>query len=248
MKVNAIKTHRVTPHDREITKILDEYLPAFSENSVLAITSKIISITEGRFVSMCGTNKDELIKKESRLYLPREQSKYNISFAITHNMLAAAAGIDESNGNWHYILWPKDSQKSANKIREYLKKRFNLKNTGVIITDSRTSPLRWGVTAVAIAYSGFKPLKDYVGKEDLFGRKFQFEKTSMIDSLATAAAVVMGEGAEQTPMAIIEDVPFVEFQDRNPTEKEVSSLNISIDEDLYGPFLKSVKWKKGDGE
>lgn len=247
MKVTPIKTHKITARDRDLFKILDKYLSKLKEKSVVAVTSKIVSITEGRFVSMCGTNKDELIKQESQLYLPREQSKYNISFAIINNMLAAAAGIDESNGNWHYILWPKNPQKSANEICSYLKKRFKVKNVGVIITDSRTMPMRWGVTGVALSYSGFKPLKDYIGKKDLFGRKFQFEKTSVIDSLATAASVVMGEGAEQTPLAIIDDLPFVEFQDRNPTEKELKELCISIEEDLYGPFLKNVQWKKGEG-
>lgn len=247
MKITVIKTHKITPNDCDLTKILDKYLLSFPENSVLAVTSKIVSITEGRFVSMCGASKDELIKQESQFYLPREQSKYNISFAITHNMLAAAAGIDESNGNCHYILWPKDPQRSANDIRGYLKRRFLLKNVGVIITDSKTSPMRWGVTSIALAYSGFAPLKDYIGKKDLFGRKFQFEKLSIIDSLAGAASVVMGEGAEQTPLAVIDDLPFVEFQDRNPSKKELDSLKISIDEDLYGLFLKNVQWKKGKG-
>jgi F420-0:gamma-glutamyl ligase len=160
-------------------------------------------------------------------------------------MLAATAGIDESNGNGYYILWPKDPQNTVNTVREYLKKRFHLKKVGVIITDSKTSPLRWGVTSIALAYTGFKPLKDYIGKKDIFERKFEFEKLSIIDSLAGAAAVVMGEGAEQTPLAVITDLPFVEFQDRNPMAKELKSLKISIGEDLYGPFLKNVKWKKG---
>jgi F420-0:gamma-glutamyl ligase len=119
---------------------------------------------------------------------------------------------------------------------------------GVIITDSKTTPMRWGVTSIALAYSGFKSLKDYIGKEDLFGRKFQFEKLSIIDSLATSARVTMGEGSEQTPMAIISDIPFVKFQDRNPTKKELKELEITVDIDIYGPFLKNAQWKKGCGK
>jgi dihydrofolate synthase / folylpolyglutamate synthase len=128
-----------------------------------------------------------------------------------------------------------------------LKKRFHLKNVGVIITDSKTSPLRWGVTSYALAYSGFKPLKDYIGKNDLFGRKFEFEKLSIVDSLAASASVVMGEGDECTPLAIISDLPFVQFQDRSPSKEELEELCITIDKDLYGPFLKNVKWEKGLG-
>lgn len=246
MKVIAYKTKKVIVGD-DLYKILDKYLSRIEEKSILAITSKIVSITERRLVKMDGVDKDKLIKQESQFYLPREQNRYNVSFTIARNMLAATAGIDESNGNGYYILWPQDPQSTVNTVRKYLKKRFHLKKIGVIITDSKTSPLRWGVTAIALAYSGFKPLKDYIGKKDIFGRWFEFEKLSIIDSIAGAAAVVMGEGAEQTPMAVISDLPFVEFQGRNPTEKELKELSISPEEDLYGPFLKNVKWKKGEG-
>lgn len=246
MKVTAYKTKKVVVGDG-LYKILDKYLPRIEEKSILAITSKIVSITEGRLVRMDGVDKDKLIKQESQFYLPREQNRYNVSLTITRNILAATAGIDESNGNGYYILWPKDPQSTVNAVRAYLKKRFCLKNIGVIITDSKTTPLRWGVTAIAISYSGFKPLKDYIDKKDIFGRPFEFEKLSIIDSIAGAAAVVMGEGAEQTPMAIVSDLPFVEFQSRNPTEKELKELSISPEEDLYGTFLKNVKWKKGEG-
>jgi dihydrofolate synthase / folylpolyglutamate synthase len=247
MRVNAIKTHKITINDRNLIKILDKYLLKLEEKSVLAITSKIVAITDGRLVKMEGVDKDELIKKEAQFFLPRPKNQYNVSFAITRGILAASAGIDESNADGYYILWPKDPQNTANKVREYLKKRFKIKNVGVIITDSKTTPMRWGVTSIALAHSGFKSLKDYIGKEDLFGRKFQFEKLSIIDSLATSASVTMGEGSEQTPLAIISDVPFVRFQDRNPTKKELKEIEITLDIDIYGPFLKKVKWEKGKG-
>lgn len=248
MKVVAIRTHKITASDQSLLKILDKYLLKLEDRSILAITSKIVSITEGRLVKMDSVDKDELIKQEAQFYLPRSQNRYNVSLTITRNMLAATAGIDESNANGYYILWPKDPQATVNSVRAYLKKRFKIKNVGVIITDSKTSPLRWGVTSIALAYSGFASLKDYIGSKDLFGRKFEFEKLSIIDSLAGAASVVMGEGAEQTPLAVISDLPFVEFQDRNPSQKELNGLKIKIDEDLYGPFLQNVKWIKGSAK
>lgn len=247
MQITPIKTYKITIKDKDLFKILDKHLVKLEERSILAITSKIVSITERRLVKMDGVDKDELIKQEAQFYLPRNENPYNVSLTITRNTLVATAGIDESNGNGYYILWPKDPQRTTNDVRRYLKRRFSLKNVGVIITDSKTSPLRWGVTSIALAYSGFKPLKDYIGKYDLFERKFEFEKLSIIDSLASAASVVMGEGAEQTPLSIISDLPFVEFQERNPTVKELNDLCISMDEDLYGPFLRNVKWKKGKG-
>lgn len=248
MIANSIRTHKITSVDNDIFKILDSYASELAENSILAVTSKIISITEGSILKMDGPQdglKEKMIRENSEVYLPGASSKYNISFTITNNILSASAGIDESNGNGFYILWPKNPQESANKIREYLSQKFGLKNLGVVITDSKTTPLRWGVTGITLAHSGFKALKDYTGKPDLFGRPFVYEKLNISDSLAAAAVLVMGEGSEQTPIAVISDLENVEFQDRNPTKQELNDLKISLEEDLYAPFIKNADWQKG---
>lgn len=245
MNIKAIKTHKITDQDKDLLKILDKYLPKLKENTIIVITSKIISICEGRMVKTDEADKDELIKQEAQYYLPRDENPYYVSLTITRNHLAATAGIDESNADGHYILWPKDPQKAANSVREHLTQKFKIKNCGVIITDSKTTPFRWGVTAVSLAHSGFEAVKDYIGKEDIFGRKFEYEKLNITDCLASASVVVMGEGKEQTPLAIISDIPFVKFQRRNPTKKELKEMIITMDKDLYAPLIKSVKWSKG---
>ncbi len=245
MIVKTIKTHKITSKDKDLYQILDKYISLVKEKSILAVTSKIISICEGRIIKINEAEKDALIKKESEYYLPAKDNRYHVSLTIARNMFVATAGIDASNGNGYYILWPKDPQKTANDIRKYLKKRFNLQKIGVIITDSKTTPLRWGVTGVALSHSGFSALNNYIGEPDIFGRKLEMTKVNAMDGLAAAAVLVMGEGKEQTPMAIIEDVPNITFQKNNPTEKELKNLRISMDDDLYAPLLKSVKWKKG---
>ena len=55
----------------------------------------------------------------------------------------------------------------------------------------------------------------------------------------------MGEGKEQTPLALITDVPFVQFQSRNPTNDEITNLRIDIADDMYAPLLTKADWKKG---
>ena len=254
MVLTGIKTHKITQKDNDIRKVLAMYLPAgrqgipkLKEKSVVAVASKIVAITEGRIVKIGTIDKDELIKRESQFYIPRSQNPYNVSLTIAHGTLVATAGIDESNGGGFYILWPKNPQESANRIRVWLKARFSLKNVGVIITDSRTTPLRWGVTGFSIAYSGFEPLKNYIGTKDIFGRTLEFTKLSIIDNLAGATSLVMGEGNEQTPLAIIEEIPDIVFKEKNPTKKDLRKIKITIDEDLYGSFLKNVNWKKGAG-
>lgn len=249
MIVTPLKTHKITQEDKDLLQILDKYVLDLKNNSILAVTSKIISICEGNILKIeesSDEQKEKLIQENSEYFLPRASSKHNISFTITNNILSASAGIDESNGNGFYILWPKNPQETANKIREYLKYKFNLENVGVIITDSKTTPLRWGVTGIALAHSGFLALNDYIGKPDLFGRNFVYEKLNISDSLAAAAVLEMGEGNEQTPLAIIENVKNLEFQDRNPTDEELENLKINLDEDLFAPFLKNADWQKGN--
>jgi putative folate metabolism gamma-glutamate ligase len=243
MQVRAIKTERITPGSIKLFDLFDKYIKSLSDGSILAVTSKVVSLCEGRVVPARGSSKDELIKKEADLYLSKEENRYNLYLTVKDNILAVSAGIDESNAAGHFVLWPKDPQKTANDIREYLTKRFKLKQAGAIITDSKTTPLRWGVTGIPIAHSGFKALKNLIGTPDLFGRKLKVTKVAVADALAAAAALVMGEGAEQTPLSIISDVPFAEFQDRNPTKKELEELKIAIEEDVYAPILKRAPWK-----
>lgn len=248
MKVTAIKTHKITGADTDITTVLDKYLPSLAENSIVVLTSKIVSICEGRQIPIEDASKDELVDLEAEYYLPKEQNKYNVFLTVKNSILAASAGIDESNTNGNFVFWPKDPQKSANKIREYLSKKHKIKNLGVLITDSKTTPLRWGVTGIGLSHSGFSAINDIIGTPDIFGRLMQMTKVNVMDGLSASAAVVMGEGAEQTPLGILTGVPFVKFQQRNPTDEEINMLNIDIDDDVYSTFLKSVPWKKGKGK
>lgn len=246
MKVEAIKTHKITPgKDKDLFKILDKYIKDFKDGSILVIASKIVAITQGKFAKLTKEEKEKLIKSISSSYIPKEEHKHNLYITITNNILTYSAGIDESNGAGFDILWPDNPQKMANEVRTFLKKRFNVKNVGVIITDMVAIPLQWGIIAGPIAYSGFNPLNILTGKPDVFGRPYKYSKVGIWNGLAVAAGVVMGEGAEQTPLAIIEDVPFVEFQDRDPTEEEIKSLIIEPENDLFGPMMRYAPWKKG---
>lgn len=245
MKIKPLKTHKILPFKESLPEILDRYITTLPEKSVLVITSKIMAICEGRVIKIGEAAKQDLVKQEAELYLPPETNRYHMNLTIKKNVLAVNAGIDESNGNGYYILWPNNPQKSANDVRAYLEKRFGSKNFGVIITDSKTTPLRWGVTGIAIAHSGFQALNNYIGEPDIFGKKLRVTKVNVMDGLAASAVLAMGEGNEQTPLAVIEDLPFVSFTDRDPTEQELKDLHISLEEDIYGAVLQAAPWQKG---
>jgi F420-0:gamma-glutamyl ligase len=245
MQVIPIKSEKVTSNTGTILSFLEKNLKSIDEKDILVITSKVISLCEGGFIPISKINKEELVINESDYFLPSSIGKHGYHFTIANNTLISLAGVDESNGDDNYILWPKNSQKTANAIRKYLKNRFALNKVGVIISDSTCQPLRYGTTGIALAYTGIKGLKNYVGKPDLFDRPFGVTQLNIAGGLAAAGVVTMGEGSEQTPMCIIREAELVEFQKNDPSDEELKGMRIPIKDDLYEPFLNSVKWQKG---
>jgi putative folate metabolism gamma-glutamate ligase len=245
MRVIGVKTKLITAGSTELLPLLEDVIPQLDEGSVIAITSKIVSLCEGNVLPLDEIDKEELVVRESDLYLPASASKYRHHFTITNNTLIPMAGVDESNGNGHYILWPKDAQATANQVRAWARQKFGLRQVGVIITDSTCHPMRRGTNGIMLGYSGFRALNDYIGRPDLFGRPFAVSQADVAGGLAAAAVLQMGEGAEQTPIAILSELPFIQFQDRDPTPEELATVIIPLEEDLFAPFLTSVQWSKG---
>ncbi|MCC8372089.1 MAG: coenzyme F420-0:L-glutamate ligase [Rickettsia endosymbiont of Pseudomimeciton antennatum] len=161
---------------------------------------------------------------------------------MKNGILIPSAGIDESNVNEVYVLYPENIQKTVIWIWEYLKKKHNLKKIGVVITDSHTTIMRRGVTGIALGWCGFSPLYSYIDKPDLYNNPLKVTQVNILDALATSAVFVMGEGDEQTPLAIIKDAPKIYFLDRSPTIEEEKNILIPMDEDLYSPLLRAAKW------
>ncbi len=224
--------------------LLDLHLDDLPNGAIVVVTSKIVSLCEGRVVQPAEASKAQLIEQESERYLT-SPGVHGFQFTIAHNTLVPAAGIDESNVGGGYLLWPADPQASANAIRHHLRAQFGRARVGVIISDSTCSPLRRGTSGIAIAHSGFRAVNSYIGQLDLFGRPLKLSESNIAGGLAAAAVVLMGEGSESTPLCIIEDVPFVEFQDRNPTPTELAELAIPLEEDLFEPFLTAANWATG---
>lgn len=268
LSVKAIKTRVFLPPKDDLFSLLKESLFDLKEKSIIVFTSKIISIWQGRCLKMdLVKNKDSLIKKEADFYLERKKTLNNSCLlTIKNDLLIPSAGIDESNGWGYYILWPKNPFSAAKKIYQFIKKNYHLKKIGIIISDSHTIPMRRGTVGISIAHWGFEALKDYRGKKDIFGRKLKITQLNIADSLAAAATLVMGEGKEQTPIAIIENLDPVE-QLRHPDEvgkisrnetklsygvdfvnfkesfKFRRALKIKTKEDIYEPLISAIKWK-----
>jgi len=235
MQVLPIKT-RIFRENENLTEFILKYLEKIPkknlEGSVLVVTSKIVALSEGRVVP--------ILNKRQKIKLIKQESDFAIEtkivwLTIKDGMVMANAGIDESNANGKIILLPEDSFKAAEMIRKNLIKKYKIKNLGVLVTDSRTLPFRAGIVGAALGYAGFEGIKNYVGKKDIFGRKFRMSKVDVADSLATAAVVCMGEGAERQPLAVIKNAPVIFTKKINKKE-----LIINRKVDIYAPLFNKL--------
>lgn len=232
MNIKPIKT-RIFEEGENLVNFILRYLPKIKDKSVIVITSKIVALAEKRTSKPARSRKcfERLIRSESEIALKSKP----VWFTIKNNMLSANAGIDISNGNGKLILLPRNSFGSATKIRRKLLWRYKIKNLGVIITDSIFLPFRSGITAASIGYAGLQGLRDHRGKKDIFGRRLKLAKTNVVDSIACVCAMLMGEGGERMPLALVENAP-VKFI-RRTNHKE---LFINPKEDLYKPFFEAI--------
>lgn len=246
MKVTPIKTRLVRANECSIETLISESLSSVEENTVIAVSSKVIALCQNRVVDIESISKPDLIKREAERYTPDGFNRYGSNFTIINNSFVPAAGIDESNADGHFVLWPENPQDTANSIREFICRHFAVERIGVIVIDSNSlPPLRAGTIGIMLAHSGFEAIKHLAGTVDLFGRPFKVATSAIGSGLAAAATVAMGEGSERTPLALLSDLPFVSFQARNPTPKELSEVYISPEDDLYAPFLMNAPWQPG---
>jgi coenzyme F420-0:L-glutamate ligase/coenzyme F420-1:gamma-L-glutamate ligase len=119
------------------------------------------------------------------------------------------AGVDRSNigpeTGEHALLLPRDPDASARTIRDKLRALTNC-DTAVIISDSFGKPDRDGAIGVAIGLAGIRHLEEHE-RYDLFGR-LRDTSINLVDELAGAAMMIMGETGERLPVVVIRGIPY----------------------------------------
>lgn len=246
MNCIPIQTQKITPPKDDFISALfasKKFKPKTGD--VIAISSKVLAIHEGQCV-VAGKRKDKeaLAKKIAEKYVELDYGRgRHAVFTITKGVLIRTAGIDESNGNGYYILWPRDPKKTAQKMKRAIEKKYKVKLAGVIVTDSYSTVLRRGASGFALSWAGIHPTKDYRGKPDVFGRKLKVTLSNVVDALAGAAVFVMGEAGESTPVVIIRGLKNIEKE--HPVKKELDRFPVRMEDDIFSTFLLSQKWKKG---
>lgn len=231
-----IKTRKFTPvQDKgKLFHLLDEYLPKLKNKDVVIITSKIVAIHQGRTVKAKSmAQKIQLIKQEADGYFPAQPH----GLTLKDLTLTPYAGIDRSNANGYYVLWPKNPHGQAKKIWQHLKQRHHLTQLGIIIIDSFCLPLRWGHMGISIGYWGFHPNYSYNGQPDIFGHKIIQGNSNLVDALAAFSGALIGEGNEQTPVLLIRDFKRLKFT----SQDTLSELKADPANDMYAPLLSNLK-------
>lgn len=231
MQVTAVRTD-VFEERADLTAFITRFVAHVEENTVLAVSSKVVALWKGCSVPYeSAAQKEALIKQHSEAALKTPLAW----LTIKDGMVMTNAGIDESNAPGKLIFLP-DCYACADELRNALKQVWHVQNLGVVITDSMILPLRAGVIAAAVGYAGFQGVKDLRGKPDIFGKPLQTTLVDVADSLATAAALTMGEANEQCPLCVIQHAP-VEFTDKT----DRNEIKYPVQNDLYTPVFQAAK-------
>ena len=255
----GMKTKIITPTDLDIVNLI---LKALEENNfslvnkdIIIIASKIISTIEGCQVKISDIKNIRMEAIEAAEISKLSPEFVEIVFreadevigavpgavlALKDGILQANAGVDQSNsgGTEFLITLPKNSIKSAEMIRKEIEKRLNLM-IGVVISDSKTHPLRRGTSGFALGVSGFSPIIDDRGTSDLFNRPMKITTRAIADNLVCGSEILMGESHQRIPIVIArgyEDIPFLEVKNTiaNNAQMKMDPLQC-----IYmGPFWK----------
>ena len=211
---------------------------SLQDGDVLVVAQKIVSKAEGRVVRLADvvpspranelaarTQKDpravEAILGESAEVVRAAPGVLVVE--TRHGIVLANAGADMSNVEHdeeddRLLLLPEDPDASADRLRAALAARAGAAGPriGVIVADSVGRAWREGTVGLAIGVSGLPARIDRRGEPDLFGRALHVTEVGIADSIASAASIVMGEGAEGRPAALVRGLS---FEDRSEAER-----------------------------
>ena len=219
------------------------------DGDVFVIAQKIVSKAEGRATDLRDvapspaakalaetTDKDarivELILQESNRVVRQSAGVIIVEHRL--GIVLANAGIDRSNVTGDedtVLLLPEDPDASAARLKTGLEDHFGVR-LGILITDSIGRPWRLGTTGVAIGCAGLTALQDLRGSKDMFGRVLQVAEIATGDCLASAAALIMGEGAEGIPVALVSGSRVADRTAEEPGQNAKTLLR-PVEEDLF---------------
>ena len=193
----------------DLTQIIGDALERASTSStrladgdILAVTSKIVSKAEGRFVK--AEDREDAITAETVRVVATRAHARGVTRIVENKLglVLAAAGVDASNTPDGYVLLlPEDPDASARALASAVRERFGV-TVGVVITDTLGRPWREGQADAAIGAAGIRVLDDLRGTDDANGRRLDATVGAVADEIASAADLVKGKSSG-LPVAIV---------------------------------------------
>jgi coenzyme F420-0:L-glutamate ligase/coenzyme F420-1:gamma-L-glutamate ligase len=98
------------------------------------------------------------------------------------------------------------------------------------VSDTYSRPFRRGQVNYAIGTAGIGLFKDYRGKKDLFGQVLKVKNVAVVDELAAAAELLMGQAEEAMPVVVFKKLGHLLGSDG---KHNMADLLISEEEDLF---------------
>ncbi|MDR2855836.1 MAG: coenzyme F420-0:L-glutamate ligase [Methanomicrobiales archaeon] len=217
----GISTRIIHPTEPLVPILIDsiqaEIGMELQDGDIIVLAESAVATAQGRVISLESIVPSERAKRYAEQYemnpalceLVLQESKEIVGgipgflLALVEDTLLPNAGIDGSNAPiGHVVLLPKEPNKCAKSIQEELERAFGV-SLAVLIIDSRTHPMRYGCSGVAIGCSGIEAVIDDVGRMDLFGNRLEVTKRAVADNIASAAELLMGEADEAVPLVIV---------------------------------------------
>ncbi|HKP21573.1 MAG TPA: coenzyme F420-0:L-glutamate ligase, partial [Thermoleophilaceae bacterium] len=148
-----------------------------------------------------------------------------------HGFVCANAGVDQSNASGEpgeLVLLPEDPDGSARTLRAGLEAALGAR-PAVVIADSFGRAWRLGQTDVAIGAAGLRPLDQWIGRDDGFGRELRVTSIAVADAIAAAADLARAKDS-------LEPVVLIRGLDRFVTEDDgpgAAALRRPAEDDLF---------------
>ena len=212
---------------------------------VIVVTQKVVSKVEGMVRDLLDIEptleaeelaaklgKDprlvQLILEQSTEIVRTDFERGVLIMESIHGFICANAGIDSSNveGETKVALLPKDSDASARKIVNDIKRITNVESLGVVISDTFGRPWRDGHVNFAIGCAGMSPFIDYKDTIDAVGQVLKVTTICIADELAAASELATGKSLN-IPVVVIRGSEF------NPENSEYESLLRPKENDLF---------------
>lgn len=200
-----------------ITDVLATNDQKLASGDALVVASKVVSLSElckVEFTSVTPSEQARELAQETGK--PAEAVQVILDESVEHRLASptgpiiarhrlgyelTSAGVDRDRENACAWLIPADPDASARRLRDEMARATGIGDLAVVIADSDGRPDRRGATVLALGAAGIDPLRitEHRGKR---------EEETLVDLIAAAAGLVLGQRGRGAPVALVRGVEF----------------------------------------